>query len=345
MIKALQIDFREERKRFIDSLDTDHANEMKYDIRAGLTARPRSIPSKYFYDSIGSALFEEITRTPEYYLTRTELSILESSARNMVQFLAGDGGDIVELGSGPTTKVRKLLDAACERGCGRLRYVPMDICGTCIESVIEELPPLYPGLELLGIKADFTSDLYLLPRGKKLLILFGSTVGNLTDEECLRFLERIRRTMETHDRLLVGFDMLKPVEVLEAAYNDSRGITRQFNLNMLARVNKELKGNFDPADFRHQAFFNPAKERIEMHLLAVRDVSVRISDISVDVELKRGETIRTEISRKFSRDEIERTLFDSGFRIEKWFTDPLEWFSLVQAKIQKPSPVTGKRFG
>jgi L-histidine N-alpha-methyltransferase len=334
MIDALRLDAVGDGARFFDFLDVDRRKQIMRDVCAGLTKTQKSIPPKYFYDSHGSRLFEQITRTPEYYLTRTELSILERSAREIVASLSGCGGDIVELGSGSTVKIRKLLDAAYKDRDRGLRYIPLDICGNCIEAVIEELAPLYPYLEVFGIRADFTSRLHMLPRGKKLLVFFGSTIGNFNDTERVDFLGRVKRIMNPDDRLLIGMDMVKPLRVMEAAYNDSRGITQKFNLNMLTNLNRELKADFDPNDFQHLAFYNPDMERIEMHLRAKRAVSAWISDLSMAVAFRKGETIRTEISQKFSRERVEWTFFQAGFGIERWFTDPKKWFSLVLVKPQ-----------
>ncbi len=334
MIDAVKQNPNSDRVRFFNFLNGDRQKEMMRDVRTGLAKPRKSIPSKYFYDSCGSRLFERITMTPEYYITRTELSILEHSAGRMVEFLARDGADIVELGSGPTAKIEKLLDAVYARGLDRLRYVPLDICGTCIEKVIEELPLLYPDLEVLGLRADFTAHLGMLPRGKKLLVFFGSTIGNFTEQECAGFLQKIKQVMNVDDRLLIGMDMVKPVKVLEAAYNDSEGLTRRFNLNVLSRINRELKANFDLDDFEHLAYFNPGDEQIEMHLRAKRAVSVSVPSLSMTVNLRKGETIHTEICRKFSRSRIERIFSEAGFRIEGWFTDSKGWFSLVEVKTQ-----------
>jgi len=336
MIDALRLSLNGDRVRFINFLEGDRQEEMMRDVRTGLAKPQKSIPAKYFYDSCGSRLFERITMTPEYYITRTELSILEHSAGRMVEFLSGDGGDIVELGSGPTSKIKKLLDAAYARGLDRLRYIPLDICGICIEEVIEELPLLYPDLEVLGLRADFTAHLGMLPGGKKLLVFFGSTIGNLTEQECAGFLKKIKQTMNLDDRLLIGMDMVKPAQVMEAAYNDSEGITRRFNLNLLSHINRELKADFDLDDFEHLAYFNPDDEQIEMHLRAKRAVSVSIPRLSMAVNLRKGETIHTEICRKFSKHRIERIFSEAGFQIEGWFTDSKGWFSLVEVKTQPP---------
>lgn len=332
MVTALRLDSNADGARFFDHLDADRRQQIMRDVRAGLTRTHKSIPSKYFYDSYGSQLFERITRTPEYYLTRTELSILDRFAAKIVEFLSDGGGDIVELGSGSTVKIRKLLDAAYSDGGGSLRYVSVDICGNCIQEVIEELPPLYPGLEVLGLRADFTSHLHMLPRGKKLMAFFGSTIGNLSEGDSADFLKKVKSIMNPGDRLLIGMDMVKPLMVMEAAYNDSEGVTRRFNLNMLANLNRELKADFDLNDFQHLAFYNSERERIEMHLRAKRAVSARISDLSMAVTFRKGETIHTEICQKFSRQRVERIFSQAGFAIEKWFTDSKKWFSVVVVK-------------
>lgn len=319
------------RTGFFNLLRLDHRREMMRDVRTGLTRPRKSIPAKYFYDSHGSWLFEQITTTPEYYLTKTELSILDHSAHDMVKFLSGEACDIVELGSGSAGKIRKLLDAAYANGAGRVRYVPVDICGRCVEEVMDELPPVYPGLEVLGLNADFTSDLRIIQGERKLVVFFGSTIGNFTESECTSFLERIKLIMNPEDRLLVGMDMVKPVHVMEAAYNDKAGNTRRFNLNMLSVLNRELGADFNPDDFEHLARYNPDEEQIEMHLRARRAVSASIPDLSLEVTLHEGETIHTEICRKFTRDRIQRLFALSGFSIEGWFSDPRGWFSLVQA--------------
>jgi L-histidine N-alpha-methyltransferase len=338
MITAVRPHLNDGRVRFFDFLDMNYKREMMRDIRTGLGAPRKSIPARYLYDSFGSVLFEGITITPEYYLTRTELSILDHSARHILEFLAPEGGNIVELGSGSTVKIKKLLDAANTRGLEKLRYIPVDICGSCIESVFRELPSLYPDLELLGLKSDFTSHLDMIPEGKKLLVIFGSTIGNFSERESLVFLEKIRRIMTPEDRLLIGMDMVKSVKVLEAAYNDSLGITRQFNLNILSHINRELNADFNTADFEHMAFFDAEEKQIEMRLRARLPVSAWISDLSMAVDLRSGETIRTETCRKFDRDRIERLFSEAGFWIDRWFTDPMKWFSLIEVMVKDSWP-------
>jgi L-histidine N-alpha-methyltransferase len=334
MIDLFQQNLDVDQIRYLDILNVNHRKEMIRDVRYGLNKSRKCLSSKYLYDSRGSLLFDRITMTAEYYLTRSEISILDRSVHEIIEFLSGEGGDIVELGSGSTTKIKKLLDAAYANGIGRVRYIPMDICGNCVESVLHELAPLYPGLELLGLRADFTSQLHVLPQRKKLIVFFGSTIGNFAERECTDFLRGIARIMNPDDRLLIGMDMIKPVRVLEMAYNDSEGMTRDFNLNILLHINRELRANFKLDDFQHKAFFNAGKQQIEMHLLAKRAVSAWISDLSMAVTLREGETVRTEVCRKFSKQRIERVFSESGFSIEKWFTDPKGWFSLVQVKTK-----------
>jgi L-histidine N-alpha-methyltransferase len=332
MINALRSGLNEKRILFLNLLEVDHRKELLRDIRTGLTKPQKSIPSKYLYDSYGSWLFEQITKAPEYYLTRTELSILQSSTKRVLKFLAGDGGDIVELGSGAVGKIKVLLNTAFSIGTSRLRYVSVDICGDCIKNAIEELPQIYPDLEVLGLKADFNGNLGILSGGKKLVAFFGSTIGNFTEQGCMEFLARIRKIMNSNDRLLIGMDMVKSANIIEAAYNDRGGITGKFNLNVLSHINRELRADFKTDDFEHLAYFNSKEEQIEMHLRAKRDVSVYISDLFMKVRLRKGETISTEICRKFTPDGIVRLFAETGFCIENWFTDSRGWFSLVEVR-------------
>ncbi len=308
--------------------------EMERDVRFGLTRARKSIPSKYLYDSRGAELFERISQTPEYYLTRTELSILDREAGTIMEpYSNGKAARIslVDLGSGSPKKAARLLDTLHPARMSAVRYVPMDICKSCLLEAAAKLPTIYGGIEVRPILADFTKHLDEIPQGRKLITFFGSTIGNFTAEETQRFLEKIGSQMGPDDRLLIGMDMLKPVEQLEAAYNDRQGVTRSFNLNLLARLNRDLGADFDPDDFEHLARFNPDEDRIEMHLRAKRTVSVSVRAISLKVDFREGETIRTELCRKFSRESIEETFAEAGFSISGWFMDRKGWFSLVEA--------------
>ena len=318
----------------LNHLDNTYRSEMAGDILQGLTATQKKIPSKYFYDARGSELFDEICALPEYYPTRTEMSILEDCAPDVMSSF--QGGDLVELGSGANYKIRMLLDVAAEESkLQNLRYVPVDVSETALISASEELLRIYPEIRVLGVVADFTRHTDLIPKDRpKLTAFFGGTLGNFDEKEGVDFLQHISGVMKRGDRLLIGFDMLKTKKTLEAAYNDSQGITSEFNKNVLRVLNRELDADFDPSCFDHKAFFNEEKEQVEMHLQANRRVLAKISDLGLKVELEEGETIHTEISRKFSRESAEDMAFRAGFIITQWFSDPKEWFSLAELRLR-----------
>ncbi len=313
-------------------LDGRHRQEIKEDIRTGMTQAQKFIPSKYFYDPYGSRLFEQICSTPEYYPTRTELSILDRSAAEIMKFFSNEGGDLIELGSGSNKKIRKLLDAVNSDRHSKIRYVPVDISESSLLEASQELLDLYENLQILGILADYTRHLNILPHGRKLITFFGSSIGNFTEKERIAFLRSIRHIMTPNDRFLLGMDMLKPIEIMEAAYNDQQGLTREFNRNILNNINRELNANFQPDSFEHLAFFNPQKERVEMHLRTRHAVTVHISDLSLSVDFREGETIHTEICKKFSRKNEDRTFREAGLSVVRSFSDLRGWFSLVELK-------------
>jgi L-histidine N-alpha-methyltransferase len=301
--------------------------EIARDVLKGLTSDQKFIPSKYFYDERGSHLFEEICRLPEYYQTRTEISILEENAGKIVESF--DGGDLVEMGSGANWKICRLIDAASKVG-ENVRYVPVDVSKSALVAASEDLICKYPRLKVFGIVADFTCHMERVPKDRsKLIILFGSTIGNFDEVESRSLLRSVAGSMKSDDRLLVGLDMIKQKEVLENAYNDSRGITCEFNKNILNVINRELNANFDPDLFDHLAFFNEEKERIEMHLLAKKKTSFEVKDLDLSVTFEKGETIHTEISRKFSEKSAIRMFSDANLAIEQWFFDRRGYFSLA----------------
>lgn len=304
--------------------------DMEREIRDGLTAEQKYLPCKYFYDSRGAALFERICRLPEYYQTRTELSILRNAAGEIMERLKE--GSLIELGSGANWKIRILLDAA-NGSRSKIRYVPVDVCEPALKQAAEDLLALYPDLAVSGIIADFHHERdRIMPDGDKLITFFGSTIGNFSTEESRIFLSSIAAKMQQRDRLLVGVDMIKRKEILEAAYNDAQGVTAQFNKNILAVVNRELNASFDFSAFEHHAFYNEKRECIEMHLRAGKDMSVPVPGLQLIVPMKRGETIFTEISRKYSRKKVETMAAESGLSVTRWFTDCREWFALVEMK-------------
>jgi L-histidine N-alpha-methyltransferase len=315
-------------------LNGDHREKMINDILQGMIKTQKSIPSKYFYDARGSQLFEQICMTSEYYPTKTELSILDQSATAIMRFFSQEGGDLVELGSGSNQKIRKLLDVMRPLKHGRIRYVPVDISDRSLLESATELLKDYDNLEILGVLADFTRHIEALPRGRKLITFFGSTIGNLTEKEAVTFLRNVRAMMNPDDRFLLGMDMLKPIEILESAYNDGQGVTRDFNRNILTHINRELKSDFDPEDFDHLAFFDSRREQVEMHLRAKRTVNALIADLGLRVEIRKGDTIHTEICKKFSRESAGRLFQRAELSIARWFTDPRRWFSLVELQVE-----------
>ncbi len=316
----------------LNYLSEDHREEMVKDVRRGMMKTQKSIPAKYFYDARGSQLFDQICTTPEYYLTETELSILDQSAAEIMEFFSRAGGDLIELGCGSDRKIRKLLDAVDPLEHGRIRYVPVDISRSCLLGSARELQDDYENLGILGVLADFTHHVGMLPCGRKLIAFFGSTIGNLAEMEAVHLLKEIRAIMSRDDRFVLGMDMLKPVEILEAAYNDRQGVTCDFNRNILVHIDRELKADFDPNDFEHVAFFNAGMECVEMHLKASHQVTAHIADLGLSVGMREGETIHTEICKKFSRDSAERLFRKAGLSVSRWFTDSKDWFSLVELR-------------
>ncbi len=319
-----------ERFEIVDCRAAGAYEEMKQEVLEGLSAKQKTLPCKYFYDSRGSMLFEQICRLPEYYQTRTELAILRKNARAIMKELKE--GSLIDLGSGANWKIRHLLDAA-DGLRRRIRYVPVDVCESTLIGATEELLCLYPDLSVCALVADFHRQTERIASAEnKLITFFGGTIGNFRKEEMTAFLRKIASVMNRSDRLLAGIDMIKQKKLLEAAYNDSQGITAQFNKNILAVLNRELNAGFNLAAFEHLAFYNEESECIEMHLKASRDLFVEIGDLDIQVNMKKGETIFTETSRKFSRKKAEEMSAEAGLRISRWFADARKWFALVELK-------------
>ncbi len=306
-----------------------YQSDLASDIMAGMTAEQKYIPSRYFYDHRGSQLFEEICRLPEYYPTRLELSILRLACRELMASFGE--GDLVDLGPGLNRKISLLIDAAIEPDGRGIRYIPVDVSESALAAATEGLLRRHPELHIHGIVGDFTCDIERIPRGRKRLItFFGSTIGNFADPEAYRVLANVAAVMEKEDRFLIGMDMVKPVPVLEAAYNDTAGVTAAFNRNILTVVNRDLGADFDPGRFAHRAFFNEDLDQIEMHLEATEAMTVRIAIPDISVTFEQGETILTEISRKFTRESAGQLFLAAGLTVERWFSDPEGWFALVE---------------
>jgi len=312
----------------LNYLDGKYKNDIAKEIREGLTASHKYTPCKYFYDTQGSKLFEEICQLPEYYPTHTEISILRDIAPELMKTVAHK--DLIELGAGANVKIRILLNAVGKSIRATLRYILVDISRSAVIEASQDLLDTYPELQVLGIIADFTSQLEVIPTERPLMFCFlGSTIGNMEQGETILFLRSISANMKPDDKLLVGFDMVKNRETMEAAYNDSKGVTAEFNKNILNVLNKELNANFDLSHFDHVAFFNEDHERIEMHLRANRDISVKLKSIDLEIEFKRGETIHTENSKKFTEKSIEDLANRAGLSVQNWYSDPSGWFFLV----------------
>jgi len=299
----------------------------------GLSARPKELPAKLFYDAAGSNLFEEITRTAEYYPTRTERAILEEHASEIAE-AAGQNLSLVELGAGSAYKTRVLISAILRRQM-RLEFHPVDVSPAALKEALASLNGDFRNLKVSPIVADYCDQLPRLTSlpGRKLVLFIGSTIGNFEPQEAVRFLQRVRRSLQPGDAILVGFDMVKDAKVLHAAYNDAAGITAQFNKNVLARINRELNADFDLAEFHHVAFWNRRAFRIEMHLESRVDQSVRVRDLNTTFHFDFGERIHTENSYKFTNASIKKMIRLSGFRFEQSWTDSNRWFSVVLARV------------
>lgn len=309
----------------------DARARMREEVVRGLSRPRKEIAPKYFYDTRGSELFEEITRLEEYYPTRTERALLEAWSDPWVRELRPAA--LVELGAGSARKSRILLDAMSGSGSGRL-YVPVDVAGDFLESTATQLRAEYPDLAVVPAVADFTATLTLplTPPRPTWYALLGSTLGNFDTEPAVELLGRVARRLRVEDRFLVGVDLRpgphKSVARLEAAYNDAHGVTAAFNLNVLRVLNRELASDFDVESFRHRAFYAAAHGRIEMHLVSLRPQLVRIPGAGL-VAFREGETIRTEISSKYDRASLERLLSAAGLRVARWVEDPEGLFALV----------------
>ena len=294
------------------------AERVRADVREGLARTPKELPPKYFYDERGSELFDRITTLPEYYPTRCERAILNRHAPDLVEGME----ELVELGSGTASKTRALLYAMAGAGSLR-RYVPFDVDASVVELCEQELTELYPGLTVHGVVGDFEHDLGRIPAGERRLFAFlGGTIGNLHPAERADFLTRLRGLMGPSDRLVLGTDLVKDRATLEAAYDDSEGVTAEFNRNVLRVLNEALAADFDPDAFEHVARWVEDSSRIEMLLRSQCDQTVSIPGADIEVRFGEGEEVRTEISTKFIRDGIRRELGSAGFAHEELITDP-----------------------
>lgn len=308
---------------------SDWIADFAHDVHRGLSAEPRELQPKYFYDARGSELFDLITELPEYYPTRTERAILAERGAEIVD--AAGAGSLVELGSGSSEKTELLLEPLLDARDDAL-YVPIDVSESAVRHAAVRLIERYPGLRVHGMIGDFEKHLGGLPGGEARLFAFlGGTIGNFDPSHTNFFLRRLAKLLHPDDSLLIGIDLVKAKDELEAAYDDSQGVTADFNKNILRVVNENLAGDFDAEAFEHVAFFDAENSWIEMRLRSLRDQRVRVAAIDLTLDFAAGDEIRTEISRKFRRAGFERELAAAGLGVREWYTDDEQRFALVLA--------------
>jgi dimethylhistidine N-methyltransferase len=322
-------------ERLIGSSVSDAQIDTGADAIAGLKSTPKTLSPHYLYDDRGSELFEQICELPEYYPTRTEAAILRQCTPEIAQ-LTGPC-EIVELGSGSSTKTRILLDAY-QALAHPLRYLPIDVSGGILESSAQQLLLDYPSLNVHGLVSTYEVALASLgssPLPSRMICFLGSTLGNLNPQECDIFFSQIIDALQVGEYFLLGIDLHKSKEILEPAYNDAQGVTAAFNLNMLHHLNWRFDGNFDPQQFKHRAFYNQEQRRIEMHLQSQRSQTVQLRALDLTVEFEKGETILTEISRKFELSQMANYLQRKGLHPVKSWTDPNQWFGMMLTQLHQ----------
>ena len=316
----------------LNSAETQEADGV--DVIRGLEHTPKTLPCRYFYDDRGSALFEQICDLPEYYPTRTEQAILETCALEIAQLTGAC--ELVELGSGSSRKTRLLLEAYSQLN-EQLQYCPIDVSAGILRTTALELLRQYPKLKLCGLAGTYEQALAQLPPAElenRMLIFLGSTIGNLSQPECDRFLTQVKASLQPGEFFLLGVDLQKEPSVLEAAYNDAQGVTAAFNLNILRHLNQQFQGNFDLDQFAHWAFYNTVENQIEMHLRSLSAQTVALKSLKFETTLKAGETIHTEISRKFHLPTLIETLEAHALHSLQVWTDPKAWFGLLLCQRQ-----------
>jgi L-histidine N-alpha-methyltransferase len=318
----------------IDShLDGTHERSLAEDVLDGLTRPFKELPPKHFYDARGAELFDQICDLPEYYPTRAERAILEQQAEELAELTGAV--ELVELGSGTAAKTRVLLDALYAAGTLE-RYVPVDVTESMVRECAHELTSEYPGLRVHGVIGDFERHLDRVPpaEGPRIVAFLGGTIGNFPPGSRRRVLRQIARLLGPADYLLMGTDLVKDPRVLEAAYDDSQGVTAAFNRNVLHVLNRELQADFDPEDFDHVALFDPHNEWIEMRLRARREHTTLVRDLDLPVHFHAGEELRTEISAKFTPERLDGDLAAAGLELVRWLTDPEGLFALTLSRVR-----------
>lgn len=336
---TLSLDYRVKNRLYLEyllnpSLSTSAKIDTGIDVIKGLTQTPKSLPPRYFYDERGSHLFELICELPEYYVTRTEATILLNCAKEIAS-LTGPC-ELVELGSGSSTKTRILLDAYQQLDY-TLRYLPIDVSPSILESSAYQLLEDYDSLQIHGMIATYEMALAKLSRSplqSRMICFLGSSLGNLNPHECEVFFSQIVGALEPGEYFLLGIDLHKQKDILEPAYDDSKGVTAAFNLNMLNHLNHLFDGNFDTGNFEHLAFYNDTDYQIEMHLKSKQLQRVELGKINLTIELEKGETIRSEISRKFHLDKMQAELEKRGLVTVQVWTDSQQWFGVLLCQLR-----------
>ncbi len=299
------------------------------DVIVGLTATPKSLPPKYFYDDRGSQLFEQITQLPEYYLTRTETQILSTHSDTIARMVGPC--ELVELGSGSSTKTRHLLSAMAKQG-HHLRYLPVDVSGGMLEATAQQLLSEYDDLTIHGLVGTYETALGQLPSPQlpcRMVAFIGSTLGNLEPSTCHALLDKISAVLHPGDYFLLGVDLEKDHLALHQAYNDSQGVTATFNLNMLHHLNWRFQGNFQVENFSHRALYNTDARQIEIYIDSLKDQTVSLKSLGLEASFRRGESLLSEISRKFELGSLARELSSVGLNLIQAFTDDPQWFGLL----------------
>ncbi|QJB46018.1 L-histidine N(alpha)-methyltransferase [Dolichospermum flos-aquae] len=304
------------------------------DVIKGLTEKLKSLPPKYFYDDPGSQLFEKICELPEYYPTRTEAWILQQYADEIAAIT--NCCELIELGSGSSTKTQALL-TAYQKIANSCRYLPIDVSGGILKTSVLQLQEKYPDIAIHGLLGTYEQALVHLESNylqSRMLFFLGSSLGNFNQEECDIFLNQVSRTLQPGDYFLLGIDLQKPQDILEAAYNDSQEVTAAFNLNMLSHLNWRFQGNFDISLFKHQAVYNQVDHQIEMYLHCQKSHWVSLELLDLKISFEAGESILTEISRKFNLATMEKNLSDKGLKTVKTWTDEKGWFGLILCQVE-----------
>lgn len=324
---------RNESTNFLRAIERDATIKS---ILAGLTSEQKYISSKYFYDELGSRLFDKITCLPEYYLTRTEIRILLDASPQIAGKLKDV--DIIELGSGDSTKITILLESILPENMVSVRYMPVDVNESAIKTLAQKLSGKFPGLRVNGIIADFETQLAMIPRcGRRLFCFFGSTLGNFSREGSRQFFSDLGKIMAPGDMFLLGVDMVKSRDVLDNAYNDSQQVTAAFNRNILNVINKRVGTNFHTELFDHIAFYNEGRSRIEMYLRARKKMEISSPYLSGNIMITEGESIHTENSHKFTNSHIESLAEAGDLEIVNIFTDKKNWFSVIKFQKEEES--------